>query len=111
TSRKLTGHSNIFQSLIIQNVSNFKYLKATGSLNKYNNKLASSVMEIEDSNKKIGKLDALLNSGREPILVIVVVAVIFIQTSILGSPLGPILISLVFFYRALIYLMAMQVEW
>ncbi len=31
-SRTLTGEANIFQSLVIQNVSNYKYLKATGSL-------------------------------------------------------------------------------
>ncbi len=42
-SRKLTGENNIFQSLIIQNVGNYKYLKATGSLRKYGAKLEQSV--------------------------------------------------------------------
>lgn len=110
-SRTLTGETNIFQGLIIQNVANYKYLKATGSLDKYGEKLEESVQGIERSNKKIGKLDALLTAGREPILISVVVAVIFIQTAYLGSQLGPILISLVFFYRALNYLMQMQVRW
>jgi ABC-type multidrug transport system fused ATPase/permease subunit len=110
-SRTLTGESNIFQGLIIQNVANYKYLKATGSLNRYGEKLEESVQGIERSNKKIGKLDALLTAGREPILISVVVAVIFIQISYLGSQLGPILISLIFFYRALNYLMQMQVRW
>lgn len=111
TSRKLTGDTNDFQSLIIQKVASFKYLKATGSLNKYGYKLSSSIWDIENSNKRIGKLGALLVAGKEPILVTVVVVIIYIQTSILGSPLEPILISLVFFYRALIYLMQMQVEY
>ncbi|MBZ9631497.1 ABC transporter ATP-binding protein/permease [Salegentibacter sp. LM13S] len=110
-SRALTGENNIFQSLIIQNVANYKYLKATGSLNKYGEKLQNSVFKIQKSNKKIGKLDALLTAAREPILISVVVLVIFIQTSFLGSDLGPILISLIFFYRALNYLMQMQVRW
>ncbi|SKB37050.1 ABC-type multidrug transport system, ATPase and permease component [Salegentibacter holothuriorum] len=110
-SRSLTGENNVFQSLIIQNVANFKYLKATGSLNKYGEKLEDSVLKIQESNKKIGKLDALLTAGREPILISVVVLVIFIQTSFLGSALGPILISLLFFYRALNYLMQMQARW
>lgn len=110
-SRTLTGENNIFQSLIIQNVANYKYLKATGSLKKYGEKLEDSVLKIQESNKKIGKLDALLTSGREPILISVVVLVIFIQTSFLGSELGPILISLLFFYRALNYLMQMQARW
>lgn len=110
-SLKFTVDSNQFQGLIIQNVANFKYLKATGSLYKYGDKLKGKVKEIESSNKKIGKLDALLMAAKEPILVIVVVGVIFIQTLLMGSPLGPILISLVFFYRALLYLMQMQVDW
>ncbi|MDT0686587.1 ABC transporter ATP-binding protein [Autumnicola psychrophila] len=110
-SRKLTGESNFFQSLIIQNVANYKYLKATGSLKKYGEKLSSSIRQIEKNNKRIGKLSAIMTSAREPILVIVVVSVIYIQVSLLGSELGPILMSLLFFYRALTYLMQMQVSW
>lgn len=110
-SKTLTGESNIFQGLVIQNVTNYKYLKATGSLNKYGEKLEESVKGIERSNKRIGKLEALLTAGREPILISVVVTVIFIQTTYLGSELGPILISLIFFYRALNYLMQMQVRY
>jgi len=110
-SRTLTGENNIFQSLIIQNVANYKYLKATGSLQKYGEKLHNSILKIQDSNKKIGKLDALLTAAREPILISVVVLVIFLQTTFMGSDLGPILISLIFFYRALNYLMQMQVRW
>ncbi len=39
------------------------------------------------------------------------ISVIYIQTSLLGSGLGPILISLIFFYRALNYLLQMQMDW
>ena len=110
-SRTLTGENNVFQSLIIQNVGNYKYLKATGSLNRYGKKLQESVLRIQNSNRRIGKLDALLTAGREPILIAVVVTVIYIQTQFFGSALGPIVLSLVFFYRALNYLMQMQARW
>ncbi len=110
-SRKLTGESNVFQGLIIQNVSNYKYLKATGALNKYTSKVVKSAEKIEEQSRQIGKLDALLMAGREPILITVVVLVMYIQTTFLGSELGSILISLLFFYRALNYLMQMQVRW
>ena len=110
-SRRLTTDSNIFQSLIIQNVANYKYLKATGSLGNYGKKLYSSVLDIEGSNKEIGKLNALLTAAREPIVIAVVVSVIYIQVILLNSDLGSILISLIFFYRALNYLMQMQNTW
>jgi len=110
-SVKLTGENSVFQSLVIQNVANFKYLKATGSLKNYGKKLEDSAEKIEESNKRIGKLDALLTAMREPILISVVVVVIFLQVTYFDSNLGSILISLIFFYRALGYLMQMQIRW
>jgi subfamily B ATP-binding cassette protein MsbA len=80
-------------------------------LHRYGKKLEESVENIKTSNTRIGKLDSLLIAGREPILIFVVVTVIYIQTALLGSALGPILISLLFFYRALNSLMTMQVKW
>lgn len=110
-SYKLTDDNNHFQSLIIQYVSNFKYLRATSFLNRYSGKLYEAVGKIEATNKKIGILATLLSSTREPLIIIVVTIVIFLQTSVLGSPLGPIFISLLFFYRALSALMLTQSIW
>jgi ABC-type multidrug transport system fused ATPase/permease subunit len=110
-SRKLTLDVHFYQGLIIQAVSNFKYLKATGQLKKYNDKLEDQVEFIEENNRRIGVLGAILNSSREPISLVVVCAVIFIQMTLLGSALSSILISLLFFYRALSSLMQMQGAW
>ncbi|GJM33448.1 MAG: ABC transporter ATP-binding protein [Saprospiraceae bacterium] len=110
-SRILTKDSHNFQSLVIQHVANFKYLKATGLLNKYSSKLRNSIFDLENSKRKLGIHDATLSSAREPILIIVVAVVIMIQIEYLEASLGPILISLLFFYRALNALMAMQVSY
>jgi subfamily B ATP-binding cassette protein MsbA len=69
------------------------------------------VLKIRDSQRRIGKLDALLSAGREPLLVAIVVAAIYIQISFLGADLAPILLSLFFFYRALNALIQMQLRW
>lgn len=111
TSRSLTGETNFFQNLVLQHVANFKYLRATGTLKKFGSKLENSAIKIEGQNKRIGKLNALLGAAREPILIVIVVVVIYVQISFLGSELGPILISLLFFYRALSYLMQLQIRW
>ena len=107
----VTKHANLFQGLIIQHVANFKYLKATGLLEKFGLKLKSTIYDLENNNKKIGVYNALVSALREPVLIIVVSAVIIFQTKLLGSDLGPILISLLFFYRALSSLMNMQTSW
>lgn len=110
-SVKLTGYANIFQGIIIQHISNYKYLKATGALATYGKKLVEGVDRIEENNRRIGKLSAIVKGTREPLIIAVVCAVIYIQTSLLDSPLAPILASLLFFYRALVALMAMQTAW
>ena len=110
-SRKLTSEANRFQNLVIQYVSNFKYLKATGSLPGYGSKLKGSVHIIEENNRRIGKLGAILVATKEPLLILVVCTVIYIQVNLMGGSLGPILISLLFFYRALAALIQMQTQY
>jgi subfamily B ATP-binding cassette protein MsbA len=111
SSRQLTKDANDFQSLIIQHVANFKYLKATGRLNVFGNRLTGKLLELEKSNKRIGVLGALISGAREPLLIFVVAAVILVQVKFLNASLGPILISLLFFYRALSSLLVMQSAW
>jgi len=107
-SNKLTSDANLFQGLIIQFTGNFKYLKATGSLHQYNRKLIESISVIDKNFKKIGKLGVIVSASREPLLIIVVCAVILIQVNGMGGSLASILISLLFFYRALSSLLQMQ---
>ena len=111
TSRKLTYGRNHYQGLILQLVSNFKYLKATGYIKSYNKKLKNTIYLIEKSNKTIGKLGAIVNSIREPVLVLIVSIVILIQVKLLNGALGPILISLLFFYRALSAMILLQTHY
>ena len=107
-SKKLTKDANVYQSLILQFTTNFKYLKATGFIYKYNKKLIGVIEFIEEANRKIGKFGAIVSSTREPILILVVSAVILIQVNLMDGTLGAILISLLFFYRALTALTQMQ---
>ena len=107
-SKSFSKDSNLYHGQIIQYVSNFKYLKATALLDVYANRLYKSIANIELSRFKIGKLSAFLQSSREPILIVIVAGVILIQTRLLGASLGPILVSLLFFYRALSSLINLQ---
>jgi len=110
-SVSLTTSNHSYQGLIIQHVSNFKYLKATGRIEEYGKRLAKQITNIEDSRMKIGILGSIGLAAREPLLVIVVASVILIQTQFFGSEIGTILISLLFFYRALTSLLSMQTHW
>lgn len=107
-SRKITWEGHDYQGLLIQKVGFFKYLKATGLVDRYTDKMAQLVERIEMNGKKIGYYGTILYASKEPVIMAVAVAVIFIQTSVMGQSLALIILSLLFFYRALTYLMSLQ---
>jgi len=100
-SNRLTESSHDFQGLLIQQVAFFKYLKASGLIRRYSEKLIREVFLIEDAQKKMGILGSIMAGLREPLLIAVIVAVILIQVNWLGGSLGLIVLSILFFYRAL----------
>lgn len=107
-SRQLSGQTDDFQGLISQHLTNYKYLKATATLAAFEKRIIEVINSIKTTNSRIGYLMSILIASREPLVITIVAIIIFIQVSVLGSPMGPILVSLLFFYRALSFLMQMQ---
>lgn len=107
-SIELSKNNSLFQRLVIQLVDNFKYLKATGFLRDYGNQLIQGIKRVEANNTKIGYLNARIGALREPFMVGIVCLVILFQVMYLDGNLGGILLSLLFFYRALGALMQFQ---
>ena len=103
------GHR--FQGLLIQSVHYFKYLKATSAIKGYAKRLKINVNEIEQIQKRMGILGAILTATREPLIMVVVVITILVQVNFLGANLGSIILSLLFFYRSLTSLMTVQTTW
>ncbi len=110
-SRTLTNYNNIYQGQIIQHVGFFKYLKATNYLKDFEKKLKNSINNIEGNRKKMGLLNSIMLGVREPVLIIVIALSIFIQVNFFGGTLSALLISLIFFYRALNSVSLMQTAW
>lgn len=110
-SREFTVDSHSYQGQIIQHVANFKYLKATALTDVFSKQLIGSIDNIEFSRRKIGKYAAILRAAREPLMIFVVAIVIYLQVVLLEGSIGAILISLLFFYRALNSLVQLQSYW
>jgi len=111
TSRKITVDSHTFHGLIMQQIHNFKYLRATGQVSKYSNKLKKTIDDIAVNYRKIGFFNSILLSTKEPLSISVVVIVIMIQTYYFSTNLGPIILSLLFFYRSLNQVIVFQNHW
>ena len=107
-SNRLTKNNHDFQGLVTQLVTYFKYLLATSGMKQYVEKLKNTVLLLEENNKRIGALNSILLGTREPILICIVSLVIFVQVDVLGGTLASILISLLFFYRALAAVSSVQ---
>lgn len=110
-SKKVTTDSHDYQGLLIQTVSFFKYLKATGLVHKYADKLIRTNDKIMDSNRRAGLISATLTAVREPLTILVVVLVIIIQVKYFSQNVGAIILSLLLFYRGLVSLMGTQNYW
>jgi ABC-type multidrug transport system fused ATPase/permease subunit len=103
------GHD--FNSYMIQAINYFKYLKSTNYLNSYSKKLGEVINKTENLNRKVGFYTAITTGIREPMILLIVVIVIYIQINWMGGNLGSIILSLILFYRALTFLMNIQNQW
>lgn len=107
-SNEVVNLNNEFQNLTIQFVSFFKYLKATSSSFLYSKNLISKVKHIESSNLKMGILSAIIDGSREPLMVFIVLGSVVLEVFVFNASIGSIVLSLLFFYRALSSLTVFQ---
>ena len=110
-SSELVKRNSLYQGMVIQYVNLFKYLKVSGKIDVFAKKIKKQVFSVEKTNRKIGILNALSLSLREPLMIFILAAVMFIQVSILKGSLELILLSILFFYRALQSVLAFQTQY
>jgi ABC-type multidrug transport system fused ATPase/permease subunit len=111
TSKDITYTNHSFHGLMIQEIQNFKYLRATGHIKQYSKKLKKTIIEIARGHRKIGFYNSILISTKEPMSILVVVIVILIQIHFFETSLGAIILSLLFFYRSLNQVIVFQNHW
>lgn len=110
-SYSITNENNKLSSLVLQQVTNFKYLKSTALMKNYLNKINATVDDIEKDVIVLGKTSAKVMSFREPIIVVFLLIAIYIQVNIIGGTFSSIIVILLFFYRAFGSLMSVQQSW
>lgn len=105
----LKGHD--FNAFLMQAIHNFKYLKSTNYFKNFASRLKNVIDKTELLNKKMGFYSSLTSSVKEPIIILIVALVIYLQLNWLASSLSSILLSLLLFYRSLNFLMSTQTYW
>lgn len=110
-SRKITRNNHIFGGLVVEVVTHFKYLKATGRIEKFVGNMIKEIRNITDRHIEVGKLNAKLSAVREPMLVGIICIVISVHVMVFEASLSSVIIVLVLYYRALSYLISLQTSW
>ncbi len=111
TSYKISESGNKYNAYMIQAVQYFKYLKATNYLNVYSKKLREVIDHTESLSKKTAHYNSITMALKEPMIILIVVIVVYVQLTWMGGHLGSIILSLILFYRALNFLVLLQQYW
>jgi len=107
-SRKATLENGNLSQHLVQFVQSFKYLVATGQTGIFNNKVINSISNLANFQVRQGIAGSFTFALREPIAVISIVAIIFIQVGVFNEPLTPILVAILLFYKSLNAALAIQ---
>lgn len=110
-SVELSEKGNDFNSFLTQTTTYFKYLKSTNTFGSYAKKLKLVIDQSASLQRRIGNMNAITTSVKEPMIMIMVVLAMIVQVNWLGTSLLSLLLSLMLFYRALNYLMIVQNFW
>lgn len=110
-SVELSKKGSDFNGFLSQTTLYFKYLKSTNTFSLYARKLKLVINDAEALNRKIGNMNAITTSVKEPMIIIVVSLVILLQLNWMGASLSTIILSLLLFYRALSFLVTVQNHW
>ncbi len=110
-SIELSGKGSDFNSFLTQTTTHFKYLKSTNTFSRYVPKLKKVIDQSEGLQRKIGNMNAITTSVKEPLIIVMVSIVILFQINWLGASLSTLILSLMLFYRALSYLVVVQNHW
>ncbi|MDY3548094.1 ABC transporter ATP-binding protein [Riemerella anatipestifer] len=110
-SRELSSKTHDFNDFLVQVLHNFKYLKATNYFNKYSKNLIRNIKEQEQLNFNMGKVGAIGESIREPMIITIISVVIIVQIAYFDNTFSSIVVSLLLFYRGLGHLVTLQNVW
>jgi len=104
----LTGE---FQTLIIQFLNNFKYLKATASFKEVINNICKKLEILLQKEFWLKNVRNIFFAFVEPLSLGLILSLVFYEIKIKGSGFSSVAILIVFFYRAFSKIFGLQPAW
>lgn len=110
-SRKTAIENGQLAKLLIQTLHAFKYLKATGQIDRLNRGVIASIGRLTGYQVRTGIASGFTSAVREPVVVLFIMIIVLAQLVFLNQPLAPILVSILLFYRGLNAVLGIQGSW
>ena len=107
-SRVTAAENGVLTKWLVQTLQAFKYLTSTGQTRVLKTSISQSIAKLVRNQVGMSIAASFTNSVREPIAVLFIVCIVFIQIIIFKQTLEPILVSIVLFYRALNSVLGIQ---
>ncbi len=107
-SRIAAEENGVLTKWLIQTLHGFKYLISTNQINSFKKYINNSISVLVSTQIKSSVAAAFTQSVREPIAVLFIMLIVYVQIFIFNLRLEPILVSIALFYRALNSTLAVQ---
>lgn len=110
-SREVSKEMSLLNKLEVQALHAFKYLASTNELRRFGASVEQRVEVMTNHWKRQALWGAFTGSISEPIAIALIIGSIFIQVGLFEQPLAPILVAILFLYRAVSTLLQVQSAW
>jgi ABC-type multidrug transport system fused ATPase/permease subunit len=111
TSTTLARENGALSSLLIQMVQAFKYLRATAGFGVFEEKIGASAARYAHADYRNNAAAALSQSVAQPLMVLFLAGLLYYRAAIQHQPLGSLFVLLLYFFRIMTELWALQYSW
>jgi subfamily B ATP-binding cassette protein MsbA len=110
-SKEITSSNSKFNSLLIQFIQSYKYLKSTNNFYHLNSFLNQTIVNIRKLKIQKDIRTNFVNAIQEPAVLLLVLLIVYISVSVIKIETPIVLILLVLFYRSTNYFLSSQSTW
>ena len=110
-SRQILSSRNQYSSFLTQLLTNYKYLKTTDTIDKYSRKVKDQIDHTESLNYRFLKINAITDSAREPIILVMISLAIILLFHVKGGIGISMIFTMLLFYRTLNNVLLIQANW
>lgn len=106
-----TKESSRLTGLVIQLLHAFKYLRATGSYNRFDSRVEDTSNRLLDADFKNSIASSLMGAMSQPIMVLFLCGLLYVRAVVQGAELASMFVLLVYFFRVMNEVFALQSSW